>query len=75
MTIIFLNFDILSKYLHVFKLFFFFFKDIFTIASEGNSHMLHNLKVTTLIVNEFVKKLNMFSKHGELNKLNLKKIN
>lgn len=37
--------------------------------------MLHNLKVTTLIVNEFVKKLNMFSKHGELNKLNLKKIN
>lgn len=28
--------------------------------------MLHNLKVTKLIVNEFVKKLNKFSKHGEL---------
>ncbi|VVC31643.1 Hypothetical protein CINCED_3A017272 [Cinara cedri] len=40
-------------------------QDIFTIASEGNVHMLHNLKVTKLIVNEFVKKLNIFSKHDE----------
>lgn len=49
---------------------FFFFKDIFTIASEGNLHMLHNLKVTKLIVNEFVKKLNVFSKNGKLKKNN-----
>jgi len=35
------------------------------MASEGNLKMQHNLKVTKLIVNEFVKNLNIFSKHGE----------
>lgn len=44
----------------------FYFKDIFTMASEGNLKMQHNLKVTKLVVNEFVKKLNVFSKHGKL---------
>lgn len=36
------------------------------MASEGNLKMQHNLKVTKLVVNEFVKKLNVFSKHGKL---------
>jgi len=39
------------------------------MASEGNLKMQQNLKVNKLIVNEFVKKLNIFSKHGKLQKL------
>lgn len=39
------------------------------MASEGNLKMQHNLKVNKLVVNEFVKKLNIFSKHGKLQKL------
>jgi len=35
------------------------------MACEGNLKMQHNLKVTKLIINEFVKKLNLFSKHGK----------
>lgn len=47
----------------------FYSKEIFMIASEGNLKMQHNLKVNKLVVNEFVKKLNIFSKHGKLQKL------
>lgn len=36
------------------------------MASEGSYKMQHTLKVTKLIVNEFVKKLNIFTKHGKL---------
>lgn len=39
------------------------------MASEGNLKMQHNLKVTKLVVDEFVKKLNIFSKHGKLQKI------
>ncbi|XP_027837521.2 probable E3 ubiquitin-protein ligase HERC1 [Aphis gossypii] len=40
-------------------------QEIFMMASEGNLKMQHNLKVNKLVVNEFVKKLNIFSKHDE----------